>query len=72
MVLGLVGGFVGLIWSALGYTFSNYSDFKLKNSLIGAVYPTSQLKKTNHQSDDSIDEVENKPLTEPEARQEML
>ena len=40
-VLGTVGGFVGLIWGALALVLGGYESFKLENSLIGAVYPTS-------------------------------
>lgn len=40
-VLGVVGGFVGLIWSTLNLVLGGYEAFKLENSLIGAIYPTS-------------------------------
>ena len=40
-VLGVVGGFVGLIWSSLNLVLGGYEAFKLENSLIGAIYPTS-------------------------------
>ena len=41
IVLGLVGGFSGILWSLLAILFGGYETFKLENSLIGAVYPTS-------------------------------
>ena len=44
IVLGLVGGFTGLLWSALAILLGGYETFKLENSLIGAVYPTSPQK----------------------------
>ena len=41
IVLGLVGGFTGLLWAVLAILLGGYETFKLENSLIGAVYPTS-------------------------------
>ena len=41
LVLGLVGGLSGILWSGLFLVFGGYETFKLENSLIGAVYPTS-------------------------------
>ena len=41
LVLGLVGGFSGILWSMLAMLFGGYETFKLENSLIGSVYPTS-------------------------------
>ena len=41
IVLGIVGGFVGLIWGGLSLIVGGYETFKLENSLIGAIYPTS-------------------------------
>ena len=40
-MLGLVGGLSGILWSGLFLVFGGYESFKLDNSLIGAVYPTS-------------------------------
>ena len=48
VVLGLVGGFTGLLWAALSVLLGGYENFKLENSLIGAVYPTSP-------TDDGVD-----------------
>jgi len=42
-VLGLVGGFTGLLWAALSIVLGGYETFKLENSIIGAVYPTSPI-----------------------------
>ena len=42
-MLGLVGGFTGLLWTALAVLLGGYETFKLENSLIGAVYPTSPV-----------------------------
>jgi len=41
IVLGLVGGLSGIVWGVLNLVFGGYETFKLENSLIGAVYPTS-------------------------------
>ena len=41
IVLGLVGGFSGIVWSALGYLLMGYQNFKYENSLIGSIFPTS-------------------------------
>ena len=40
IVLGLVGGLSGILWSGLFLLFGGYESFKLENSLIGAVYST--------------------------------
>ena len=41
LVLGLVGGLSGIMWSILALVFGGYESFKLYNSLIGSVYPTT-------------------------------
>ena len=65
IVLGLVGGFTGLLWAALATLLGGYSTFKLENSLIGAVYPTSPI--------DDGDEGERDTLSsENEARRSMM
>ena len=57
VVLGTVGGFVGLIWGALALLLGGYESFKLENSLIGAVYPTSPQGREDSDSDsDSSDD----------------
>ena len=33
LVLGLIGGFVGLIWDSLGFVFGGYESFKLGEAL---------------------------------------
>ena len=45
VVLGLVGGFTSLLWTALSILLGGYETFKFENSLIGAVYPTSPTNK---------------------------
>lgn len=40
-MLGLVGGFTGIIWATLSIILGGYELFKLNNSLIGVVYPTA-------------------------------
>ena len=56
VVLGLVGGFVSIIWGALNILFSEYEYFKLQNSLISAVYPTSPQGRDDSDFDDSSGE----------------
>ena len=58
LVLGLVGGLYGIIWGTLLILMENYETFKLENSLIGSIYPTSP------QSDVP-------PTDEPRAKQAM-
>jgi len=41
MVLGLVGGLSGIIWAVLAMIFNSFESFKLENSMIGSIYPTS-------------------------------
>ena len=41
VVLGVAGGFTSLLWVASSILLGSYETFKLKNSLIGAVYPVS-------------------------------
>ena len=41
LVLGLVGGLSGIIWSVLAMLFGGFESFKLDNSMIGSIYPTS-------------------------------
>ena len=50
-MLGLVGGFTGLLWTALAVLLGGYETFKLENSLIGAVYPTSPVDEDNDNND---------------------
>ena len=59
VVLGIVGGFTGLLWSALTVLLNGYESFKFDNTLIGALYPTSPA-------------VVSKPKTEEEAQSIML
>ena len=65
VVLGLVGGFTGLLWAALSILLGGYETFKLENSLIGAVYPTSP-------TNDDDKGVEATPINEQEARRAMM
>ena len=62
-MFGLVGGLSGILWSGLFLVFGGYESFKLDNSLIGAVYPTSP---TND------DEVHSEHETESAAKQSMM
>ena len=41
LILGLVGGFVGVIWTGLALLVGPYEEFKFQTSLVGSVYPVS-------------------------------
>lgn len=45
IVLGLIGGFVGLIWDLLGVTMGGYESFKFNTSLISEIYSTTEQKR---------------------------
>ena len=55
IVLGIVGGFTGLLWSAISTLLGGYESFKFQNTLIGALYRTSPAQTS-------------KPKNEQEAR----
>ena len=59
IVLGLVGGFTGLLWSVTAMIIGGYESFKFESSLIGALYSTSP-------------EAAEKPKTEEEAKFNMI
>ena len=44
IILGLVGGVSGILWTGLAMLLSPYETFKFNNSLIGMVYPTAPLR----------------------------
>ena len=44
LVLGLVGGLVGIIWTALALLVGPYEEFKFQTSLVGSIYPVSPQK----------------------------
>ena len=70
-VLGTVGGFVGLIWGALALVLGGYESFKLENSLIGAVYPTSPQGREDSDSDSDSSDDKN-DMSEGQAKRMML
>ena len=41
VLLGLIGGFVGLIWGLLVYTLGGYESFKFSTALISEIYSTT-------------------------------
>jgi len=55
IVLGLVGGFSGILWSVLAMLFGGYETFKLENSLIGAVYPTAPSSQGGDDGDEAFE-----------------
>ena len=67
LVLGLVGGLAGVVWSVLSYLLGDYEQFKYQNSLIGKIYPTSPKVK-----DEEDDDEGNKISDERQARDAML
>ena len=67
LVLGLVGGLAGVVWSVLNYLLGDYEQFKYENSLIGKIYPTSPKVQ-----DDDGDDNGNKLNDEREAKDAML
>ena len=45
IVLGLIGGFVGLIWDSLGFLLGNYESFKFNTAIIGEIYSTTDAQR---------------------------
>ena len=41
IILGLIGGFIGLIWDLLDLSFGNYESFKYGTALISELYTTT-------------------------------
>ena len=58
LILGLVGGFTGIIWMGLGLMIAPYEDFKFQASLIGSVYPCSPQKDADEAPCQTRDEAE--------------
>ena len=42
IALGLIGGFVGLIWDLLGFFLGSYNEFKFRTALINEIYSTTE------------------------------
>ena len=67
IVLGTVGGFSSLVWALLFFFFGGYEDFKLQNSLISSIYPTSPTEETQDRGiDDGSDSDGDRPRYESE------
>ena len=45
IVMGLIGGFIGLIWDTLGLTLKGYESFKFSSSFIGEIYSTTESQR---------------------------
>ena len=43
--MGLIGGFIGLIWDTLGLTLKGYESFKFSTSFIGEIYSTTESQR---------------------------
>ena len=41
ILLGVIGGFTGLIWDLLDYLLGGYQSFRFTSSLIGEIYSTT-------------------------------
>ena len=63
VALGFVGGISWILWTVLEFCYDDFETFKFKNSLIGAIYPTTRFK---------IGEERPTPESEDQARNEML
>ena len=61
LILGLVGGFVGLIWTVAGWLLSDYQDFAFQKDIIAAIYPVSpqpdDVKPDDRKDDGKDDDV---------------
>lgn len=42
VVLGVIGGFVGLIWDVLGFSLGGYQAFKFNTALMAGLYTTTE------------------------------
>ena len=51
MVLGVVGGFAGLLWSLLAFSLGEYERFSFQNTLIRDLYPTFSSEKEAHKNE---------------------
>jgi len=41
LILGLLGGYMAILWGLLEFSFSDYEQFKYNNSVVGSVYSAS-------------------------------
>ena len=58
IILGLVGGVSGILWTGLAMLLSPYETFKFNNSLIGMVYPTAPQRDEKEQPIRSRDKAQ--------------
>ena len=72
IVLGLVGGVSGVVWSVLAYSLGDYEQFKYENSLVGSIYPTSPFGDKNGGENDGDFAAENSSSTERQAKHKMM
>ena len=42
-ILGVIGGFAGLIWMTFSAVFGGYEEFKLKTDLLSKFFTTNDL-----------------------------
>ena len=62
--MGLIGGFIGLIWDTLGYFLGNYESFKFNAALIGEIYSTTEARRMKtggepNNLDDAMNDLNN-------------
>ena len=51
--MGLIGGFIGLIWDTLSLTLKGYESFKFTTSFIGEIYTTTESQRMKRGADPS-------------------
>ena len=51
--MGLIGGFIGLIWDTLSLTLKGYESFKFTTSFIGEIYSTTGSQRMKSSGDAS-------------------
>ena len=54
LILGLIGGFIGLVWQLLAYMLGGYETFRFKQELISEAYTTTtpERMKADHEPGD--------------------
>ena len=49
--MGLIGGFIGLIWGTLGLSLRGYESFKFTTAFIGEIYSTTDSQRMKRDAD---------------------
>jgi len=61
-VLGVVGGFVGLIWSLIGWGLGGYEAFRFNQEIVSEIYSTTDERRFTEDAE---------PQTHEEARSDL-